>query len=517
MKKFVSLFLCMAMLVSLAACGSKKSDTPADRQSSADRDTLKVVMGYDPGTFDPGFSDDQSYYQTVRQIYEPLFKIDNDGTVEPWLCESYEYEDDVTLLVHLRDVKFSNGEPLTAEDVLWSFQRIKDEALPVSQINGLLLDQCEVVDDNTLRLVTDGIQASLLAMLAYPATGIGCKSAYEAADGDYLNGAAVGTGPYKVVEYFAGDRTELTANEYYWREGEPAMQNLQIRYISDSTSRATEAKAKGADIIININNRELDAVDAVDGMHVEQVLSASTTYLMMNTDIEPLNNPKVREAISYAINVEQTIGLVYNNFGSAASGMVCPGILGYDEDTYAEYFGHGYNPEKAKELLAEAGYPNGITLEVALETGDSARHDMAEAFQAQMQPAGITLSLNEMKSAVLAEYFNSGKQQLSMSGFTCSDFEADGMLTQIIPGSSNFSMLHYDDEEFLGLITKGSNTLDKNEREQIWKDTLENLASNYVLIPLWHKALVAGVSDNVENFELTRDYEEHYFQNVTLK
>ena len=67
------------------------------------------------------------------------------------------------------------------------------------------------------------------------------------------------------------------------------------------------------------------------------------------------------------------------------------------------------------------------------------------------------------------------------------------------------------------LYTDVSNTLDKNEREQIWKDTLENLASNYVLIPLWHKALVAGVSDNVENFELTRDYEEHYFQNVTLK
>lgn len=517
MKKLMSLFLSLSFLLSMTACGSKNAASGNGSKSNEISNTLKVVCGYDPGTFDPAYSDDQSYYQTIRQIYEPLFKIDNDGTVEPWLCESYEYEDDTHLLIHLRDVKFSNGESLTAEDVLWSYRRIKDDALPVSQVNGLLLDECEVVDESTVRLVTNGIQASLLAMLSYPATGIGCKSAYESSNGDYLNGAAVGTGPYKMVEYFAGDRTELIANENYWRNGEPAMENLQIRYIADSTSRATEAKAKGADIIININNRELEAVDAVDGMHVEQVLSASTTYLMMNTAIEPLNNPKVREAISYAINVEQTIGLVYNNFGAAASGMVCPGILGYDEATHKEYFGHGYNPESAKELLAEAGYPNGIALEVVLETGDSARHDMAEAFQAQMQPAGITLTLNEMKSAVCAEYISSGKQQLSMSGFTCSDFEADGMLTQIIPGSSNFAMLNYDNADFLALVAKGSNTLDTAEREQIWKETLKKLAADYVVIPLWHKALVAGVSDQVENFQLTRDYEEHYFQNVTLK
>ena len=321
------------MLLSLAACGGSGGSTSeaasgGSASSGASSDTLRVINQQDPGTFDPAGVDDQSYFQVVRQIYEPLFKLNNDGTVENWLCEEYSYDDDTHLRITLRDVQFSNGDPLTAEDVLWSLQRIRDETLPaISAIQGINFEESQVVDDKTLVIATDGPQATLISRLAYPGTGVASKAAYDAASGDWLNGAAIGTGPYALKEYIAGDRTEYVANENYWREGEPAIPNLQMRHITDDTTRSTEARAMGADIIYNINSREIDAVDAVDGIHTIEELGTNTTYLMLNSKMAPLDDPAVREAVTYAINVQQTVDLIYGDFGSAGSGMVAPGVL----------------------------------------------------------------------------------------------------------------------------------------------------------------------------------------------
>src|SRR5699024_10145668 len=136
----------------------------------------------------------------------------------------------------------------------------------------------------------------------------------------------------------------------------------------------------------------------------------------------------VREAVTYAVNIPQTVQLVYGDLGSPGSGMVAPGILGYDETMFESHFGHGYDPEKAKELLAEAGYPDGITLEILVETGDTARNEMAEAFQAQMAPAGITLNITQLENVVLYDRVNNSQDYyMSLYGLTCSDFEADSM------------------------------------------------------------------------------------------
>ena len=528
MKKLLAAILCGAMVLSLAACGGGSESTASGTTSgggaasgeaaSGGSDTLRVINQQDPGTFDPAGVDDQSYFQVVRQIYEPLFKLNNDGTVENWLCEEYSYDDDTHLRVTLRDVQFSDGTPLTAEDVLWSLQRIRDETLPaISAIQGINFEECQVVDDKTLVIATDGPQATLLARLAYPGTGIASKAAHEAAGGDWLGGAAIGTGPYALKEYVAGDRTEYVANENYWREGEPKVPNLQMRHITDDTTRATEAKALGADIIYTINSREIDAVEAVEGMHVVEELGTNTTYLMLNSKMAPLDDPAVREAITYAINVQQTVDLIYGDFGSAGSGMVAPGVLGYDETSFQEHYGHGYDPETAKQMLADAGYPDGIELTMLTDIGDSTRNDIAEAFQAQMAPAGITLNIVMLENVVLYNRVAQGDQHhMVLYGLTCSDFEADGLLNQILPGSSNSKMTGFDDPHFVELINIGASTMDRTEREQAWKDALNYLAEADVMIPVWHKALVAAVGDNVEGFELCRDYEEHYLQGVSL-
>ena len=518
MKKLWSVILCGAMVLSLAACGGGTSSNTAasgGSEASTASDTLRVVISQDPGTLEPGKINTQTYFQVVRQIYEPLFTFMPDGTLENWLCESYEYEDDTHLLIHLREgVTFSDGTPLTAEDVLWSLKRIVDQSLPpIAYIIDIDFEQSEVVDENTVRLVTVRPAATLLKRLAFPGLGIASKAAYENGTQNWLGDAVVGTGPYKLKDYMAGDRLELTANENYWREGEPATPNLQLRFIKDDTSRSTEAKAKGADIVITLNHRELEAVDAVDGMHVVTVPSTNSVYLMLNSKKAPLDDPAVREAFTYGINLQQTAELVYGDFGSAPSGMIAPIVFGNNPDSFAEYWAHGYDPETAKQMLADAGYPAGIELEILVETGDTARNEMAQAFQAQLAPAGITLNITQLDPVVLYDRVNAQNQHdLVLSGLTCSDYEADNFLNQLLPGSNNIKMTNFDDPTFIEMIEQGATVMDEAEREKAWQATLDYLMEANVMIPVWHKDLNAAVADNVEGFELSPAFEEHYYQ-----
>ena len=153
MKKLLALALAGAMLLSLAACGGSESsgtasgaasggtasEAPAEGEAT---DTLHVILPRDPGTLENGKIDDQWYYQSLTQIYEPLFRLDNDGNLINWLAESHEFEDDTHLVLHLRDVKFSDGTQMTAEDVLWSLKRNQDETLPsISQIMDVDFEQ----------------------------------------------------------------------------------------------------------------------------------------------------------------------------------------------------------------------------------------------------------------------------------------------------------------------------------------------------------------------------------------
>ena len=525
MKKLLALALTGAMLLSLAACGggSEASSSAAEGTGSTAAaegeatyaDTLRVVIPQDPGTLEPGKINTQTFFQVVRQIYEPLFTFMPDGTLEPWLCESYEYEDDTNLIIHLREgVKFSDGTPLTAEDVLWSLKRIVDQSLPpIAYIIDIDFEKSEVIDDNTLRLVTVRPAATLTKRLAFPGLGVASKAAYENGTQNWLGDAVVGTGPYKLVEYVAGDRLELTANENYWREGEPATPNLVLRFVGDQTARSTEAKAKGADIVITLNHREFDAVEAVDGMHVETVPSTNSVYLMLNCKKAPLDDPKVREAFTYGINLQQTAELVYGDFGSAPSGMIAPIVFGNNPDSFAEYWAHGYDPEKAKEMLAEAGYPDGVDVEILVETGDTARNEMAQAFQAQLAPAGINLQITQLDAVVLYDRVNAQNQHdMVLSGLTCSDYEADNFLNQLLEGSTNIKMTNFDDPHFFELIETGATIMDDAEREKAWQAALDYLMEANVMIPVWHKDLNGAVADNVEGFNLSPAFEEHYYQ-----
>ena len=522
-RKVMSLLMCAALVALLAACGGTggtssgggtASGTAGASGSGAagEAATLNVIMPADVPNLDPNNDDNVTHYQVTRQIYEPLFSYDADYNIIPWLCESYEYEDDNTLVVKLREgVKFHNGDELKASDVLFTFRRIIDESLAsLQQVQSLDIDKCEVVDDYTVKLVTASPAPTLLALLQHPGTGIISESDYTAAGGDFSGGKVAGTGPFVFESYTPGDNIQMGAFADYWRDGEPGVGHLSIRFITDSTARAVEAET-GADIVYDIAASDIETVESSNGVSIARDLGTYTLQLMLNTSQAPLDDIRVRQAISYAIDVESAVKTGFPNFGEVASGWVAPGILGYDDALVLPQ----QNIEEAKALLAEAGYPNGLTLSVCTYNNQQERMNVCEAMQAQLAQVGITLTIDVMDTTAMASFTTEAQHQMTIQGFSCTDFEADRALGQFMPGAYYFGLFSFENDELTALYNKSIETMDRAEREQTYKDAIDIVMENYITIPLWHRENNAAVNDSVQGFRIDRALSVHELQTVT--
>ncbi|GHV36147.1 diguanylate phosphodiesterase [Synergistales bacterium] len=503
-------FLAAVFTVMLAA-GYFSNATAA----TARADRLTVILSADPANLDPNDNDSQTHYQAVRNIYETLFVYDDNYNLTPWLCEKYEYQDDSTIILHLRKgVKFHNGDEFKANDVYFTIKRVIDNKLAAMvEFSNILIDKCEVIDDYTFKLVTNGPVATQIPLLENPAAEIMNERAYKEANGDFVKGACVGTGPFQFVSYAPGDQLLLKAFDGYWREGEPHYDNLLIRFIGDSASRAIEAETGGADIVYDIGAKNLESVNAAKGVSIISEVGTNTSHLLMNTSVAPLDNDLVRQAVWYGVDAKVAVKLAYGDFGAVATDWVCPGIKGSNPDLAANYF-PVRDVEKAKKCLAEAGYANGVELEIVVPSNNQERCDMAEVFQAQLAEVGIKVKVNIMESSAWNAYIFTGKQQMTIYGFSAADFEADRALVQFMPTNVNYNLCKFDNKEFQEITAKSFVTLDENERFQLYRDAITILMKNHVTIPLWFKALNAAVKDDLKGFKITRSYEHHYLQYV---
>ena len=545
MKKQLAMLLTAAVVMGLSACGSSDTATEssaagaesagtAETEAAGDAEAsesgsdtaaqgdqvLRVVQPNDPGTFEPGRTDEQSYQRIVQQIYDTLTRFDQNGEVVPSLAESWEMLDETHWQFNLREgVKFSDGSDFTANDVLFTIRHNIEENLPNAHYNMIDIDNCTAEDDHTVILALKYPCVTLPNHLANGQCVIASEKAYEEFGGDYINGAAVGTGAYKLVSYTQGDMIKLTANEYYWKadEGKPYIKDVEMRVIASTDASATEAKTGAYDILIGTNTREFDNIEATDGMHMELTPTAKTIYLLMNCKKAPMDDVRVREAFARAIDIKTTVELAYGSTGRPAEAFITPGILGSNSETYKKYFGEGRDIETAKALLAEAGYADGIDLEITVESPDTQRCDMAEAMQAQVAEAGINLSINKMDYATIKEYLSQGNHQICIYGFTANTMEADGFLNQFQPGSDALNRIGYDNQEFFDRYQEGCAEPDREARGQIWEDCLEMLMEDYVAVPLSHYQLHVAVNDRIEGYWAPQDYEELFYEDFSIK
>jgi peptide/nickel transport system substrate-binding protein len=432
------------------------------------KDTLTVGLISDAKTLDPHGTNDTTSSSTMIQMYEPLLEVAADKSLVPVLAESWEQIDPVTYKFYLRKgVKFHNGEPMTADDVIFSLRRMTTpESAPV-KLYGDNIDPegFEKIDDYTFTLKSRGPMAAFLGNLSHTSAYVMNKKAVEAAGENYGN-QPVGTGPFKFVSKTKSDRTVMERFDDYWGEKAKA-KTLIYRSIPEANSRVIELETGNIDLIYNLPFTEIKRVKEENKVDVILKPGLSLTYIGLNYNAKPFDDLRVRKAISMAIDKEGLNEAVYDGNAAVPVGPLLPKHYYYPKETKPFV----YDPEEAKKLLEEAGVPKDFKM--TIWTNDNKeRIDSATIVQAQLAEVGITCEVQILEWGTFLEKLKSGDLSAFIIGWAAADMNPDpdswisGPFHSKNAGPSNRVWLN--DAEVDSLIEKGKITPDGPEREEIY-------------------------------------------------
>ncbi len=459
--------------------------------------TLTVAQGADPVTLDPHGQNDQPSARVRAQIFETLVSHGYSLEIVPGLAKSWEQIDEVTWEFKLQEnVKFHNGDPFTAADVKYSFERIKTLPSPAAFLVEVV-EAVEVVDDYTVRMKLEYPFAPILAHLAHPSNAIVNQRSVEEAGDNFGSQVAIGTGPFMFKEWVSGSHVELVRNPNYWAE--PAkVERLIIRGIPENTVRAIELETGGADIVYNIDPTDELRLTGAPGIKLDKYQTLSTSYVGFNVQQAPFDNLLVRQAINYALDVEAVAEFIYTGQAAQISGPLPPLVCGSRTDLA----GYEYNPEKAKELLAQAGYPNGF--KTTIWTNDNPlRMQIAEMFQANLAEVGVDVEVQIIPWATYLADTAAGKHDMFILGWVTVTADPDYGLYALFH-SSQFgdagNRSFYANERVDELLDLGRREADPDKRLAIYAEAQELIVEEAPWAFLIATSEVNGMQENVEGF-----------------
>jgi peptide/nickel transport system substrate-binding protein len=462
---------------------------------------LRIAQVADISSLDPHRVSDVYSANIIRQIYSNIVQVDEHMEIVPDLAESWENPDDLTWIFHLRKgVTFHNGDPLNAAAVKFSLDRIKDPATASPGATHLReVASVEAVDEHTLKLVTKRPFAPMLMSLTRYETAIVSERAVKEAGADYGSRAAVGTGPFKFVSWSRGDKVVIEKFDGYFR-GPASIDTVVYRGIPEDATRLVELESGGIDLIPgNFPNQDFASIKESGKYLTYQTPAMSTLYMGLNTEIEPLGNRTVRKAMNYAVDKQAIVDAIYFGFGAPARGPLSPVIWGFDPTLEPAY---PYNPEKAKELLKEAGFPDGFDMTIYSDNRTE-RRSAAELIQAYLAEVGIRAKIELMEWSALLSTSAKGIGGGFMLGWTGTG-DADGALTPVYHsmniGSSN--RFRYKSPELDALMDKGAATLDQAERRKIYAEAQRTAVEECPLVFMISQELLGASSKKVQGFKL---------------
>lgn len=396
MKKILTiLFIALALGGTIFASGQRGTAAPAQAQGPA---ILKFGADAEPIGFDPHTISAVASMRVISQLYNTLIDVDDNLNVVPELAKSWEQPDDITYIFHLRDdVKFHNGRQMTAADVKYSFDRILDPnlgALGNSASYAGNIESVDVVDNYTVRIKQKSVNAPFLASLSSSYCAIVAKEVVEANGGSLLR-ADGGTGPFTLGEWIPDNMVSVHKFPGYFTSGAPRVDTIEFYIMTDSSARLAALRTGSVDVIAaDTSMIPLVARDA--NINTISYQSRNYSALFLNTKLPQLQDPRVRQAISLALNRQEIIDIAYN--GEADISGFVPASMGHwavDVKTHPLY---QQNQARARQLLAEAGYPNGFEVTIIVGLLDSLR-DIGTVAQQELAAIGIRASVVNKENA----------------------------------------------------------------------------------------------------------------------
>lgn len=495
----------------IAGCSNTSS---GDGTNGEDKTTLVIAQSADITTLDPQNSLSTTGDRVFRNMFSRLFSRDEKMEIQPEVVESYENINEETWQFKLKEgITFHNGDPLTAEDVKYSLERVMTDQTLKEYPYFTQLKEVNVVDATTVEIQTDGPMPTILSLLAKSGADILPSKYIEEVGMEEFQKNPIGSGPYKFVEWSRDEKVVLEANDDYFGI-KPSWKEVIIRAIPESSTRVGELLTGGVDIATDIPPNEWDRVNGQDEV---SLINGDTTRVMLlmvrTTEGTVTADPRVREAIDLAINEQAIVDSLLKGSAVPVRSRVPEGVLGSNPDLYNAYV---YDLERAKELLEEAGYPDGIEITFTAPRGRYALDsEVAQLVTSMLGEAGIKVKLNLLESSAFLDVYNSNSnEELIMIAL------ADGLL------DASYSLVHYTkdraagqtdyfNEEVENLYELAGRNLNEEERVEQYKQIQAIVAEERPHIFLYQQGANYGVSSKVD-FNPRLD-EVIYFSSIQKK
>lgn len=520
MKKMTALILAAAMVFSLAGCSQEKSDAGgtadtagAQAEASGERkikDEIVFAQSSDLTTMNPCIGTQERAYSLTNHMYDTLLAYDSEMNLENSLAESYEWVDDLTLQLNIREgVTFHNGDPLTAEDVIFTFKQRAESGNAYKEY--VDVDNLEAKDDHTVIMHFMTPHPSFIYQLTDPAWGIMPKNYFEEVGEEGFAKAPIGSGPYKLKEYVTGDYYTLERFEDYW--GGPAKtQYLTMKIVPEAGQRTIMLETGEIDVAYEVPY--VDASKIIDNDDLQFLSTPSMKIVMfyLNTQsATPLSDKRVRQAIEYAIDKEAIVQAVCYGYGTVAYAIVPESVTEYK----AVKEPHVYDLEKAKALMAEAGCADGFSMEIWTSSTQT-NTEICQVIQEQLAAINIDAEILVQDANTIDARIDAGDEYgMSLHFYSCNSGHAEYTLSNILPtgmtrNDSRFSSAEYDEAYYKWLVT-----VDEAERDELLTTMYEIQNDETPVIPLYNEVKILGATKNLEGLELSM-IGAHQFENAVV-
>ena len=484
------LFASLAVVLLVACAGGEKKQGSGG--GAGERNTLVMMMKASPTNLDVRVGNDNAAGRVFDLITSGLIRVTPNMDYAPDVAEKWETPDDKTIIFHLNPkAKFHNGQPVLAKDVKWTYESLLAPNFTSSKKSGYsAVDHIEAPDEHTIIFKLKSPNAGIFDNLTLGILPTG-------ADTNVYKTKPIGCGAYKVIDYRPDDRLELEAFDD-WHLGTPKIKHVTIRIIPDLTTAVLELRRGTVNMEVNIIPFE-NVPEFEKNADFKVVKSAGSVYqyLAFNMKDPLLAKKEVRQAIAYAIDRDRIIRDLQRGYGTKTDSMLAGGHWARPDNLPA----YNYNPAKAKQLLAKAGYPHGFNLSFKTST-DAEANLRAQAIQQMLKEVGITVQIqsNEM-STFLADIGKGNFQMYSLSrnGIQDPDFYYVIFHSKNVPpeGQNRGS---YNNPRVDQLIMDGRSTFDRTKRKPIYEELQKLVADDLPYLSLYMQTNVTIMRKNINGY-----------------
>jgi len=502
----------------LTACGSDagdKNDTSGGNGAAAAQGgDLIIVRPGDSVSMDNTMVFSNASIWVFQQMLESLYEVTPDGKdVVPLLAESHTLsKDKLTWTFTLKQgVKFSNGQPMTSEDVKFSLDKARSteggwEFLDVA------IKSVDAPDPSTVVITTKYPWAPLLADLANFSNAILPKDYAGKSKEEFLQ-APIGTGPFMWDHWTKGSELKLVKNPMYWDTGKPSLDSVTWKLVPDDNSRNVQIQGGQAHINESPPFSSIEQLQGQPGVKVELFPSTKTDYILMNQNEEPYDDVHVRRAISYAIDREALVETLLFGNGEVANSFMMPEVAYYDPATP----GIQYDMAKAKEEMAQSSVPEGFSTTFLASSGDTTDQAIAQVMQSSLKELGITVEIQNVDPSAAHDLQNDLKYQISHSYWTMDIADPDELVTFAVDpdaGSKSF-FTGYRNPAVIADVKAAQQTFDPDERQRLYSSIQKQAADDAFLAFLYYSPFSYAVSTKVKGF-VALPTGNYHLEDVTL-